>query len=156
MKNIESTYNRWLDGNLDEAARRKFEATLDDETLTSSAAWPEVRQLLKESADEITLPHPDFLNEQIRREIERDNVGASATVPLSRLLWAGAFCAAAAVAFTLLFLPVDRSGHAGATVFLAETPAPGISASTFRTPEDRGVVIWLEGMPYIPDGDRVQ
>ena len=156
MKNIESTYNRWLDGNLDEAARRKFEATLDDETLTSSAAWPEVRQLLKESADEITLPHPDFLNEQIRREIERENTRASAAVPLPRLIWAGAFCVATAIVLTMLFLPIDRSGNAGATVFLAETSAPGASASTFRTPGDRGAVIWLEGISYIPDGERVQ
>ena len=156
MKNIESTYNQWLDGSLSEAERQKFEGTLDEETLASAKAWPGVRKLLKESAGQITLPHPDFLNEQIRREIERENTRASAAVPLPRLIWAGAFCVATAIVLTMLFLPIDRSGNAGATVFLAETSAPGASASTFRTPGDRGAVIWLEGISYIPDGERVQ
>ena len=156
MKNIESTYNQWLDGSLDEADRQQFESTLDKETLASAKAWPQVRQLLKESAEQITLPHPDFLNEQILREIERGNTRASAAVPLPRLIWAGAFCVAAAVVLTMLFLPLDKSGNGGATVFLAETSAPGASASIFRTPGDRGAVIWLEGISYIPDGERVQ
>ncbi len=156
MKNIESKYNRWLDGSLDEAERKTFEATLDEETLASAKAWPQVKQLLKESAGQINLPHPDYLNEQIRREIERDTTRASAALPLPWLVWAGASCVAAAVLLTLLFLPIDRSGNAGATVFLAETSAPGASASTFRTPGDRGAVIWLEGISYIPDGERVQ
>lgn len=156
MKNIESLYNRWLDGSLDEAERQKFEATLDEETLASAKAWPQVRQLLKESAEQITLPHPDFLNEQIQREIERENPRPSAAVPLPRLVWAGAFCVATAIVLTMLFLPLDRSGKAGATVFLAETSAPGASASTFRTPGDRGAVIWLEGISFIPDEEQVQ
>jgi len=156
MKNIESTYNRWLDGSLDQAERKTFEATLDDETLASAKSWPQVRRLLKESAGRITLPHPDFLNEQIRREIERDNTRASAAFPLPRLVWAGAFCVATAIVLTLLFLPTDRPGDTEATIFLAETSAPGASASTFRTPGDRGAVIWLEGISYIPDGERVQ
>lgn len=156
MKNIESTYNRWLDGSLGEAEREKFEATLDQDTLASANAWPQVRQLLKESAGQISLPHPDFLNEQIRREIERDHARASAALPLPRLIWAGAFCVATAIVLTLLFLPQDRPGDTGAMILLAETSAPGASASTFRAPGDRGAVIWLEGISYIPDGERVQ
>lgn len=152
MKNFESTFNRWLDGSLNEAERREFEAGLDEETLRAAESWPGIRALLKESTGQISLPHPDFLNEQVRRAIaERPPRPA---FPLSRLLWAGSFCVAAAMALTLFFLPFQN--HGSTVVFVAETSAPGTSVSTFRTPGERGAVIWLDGVSYIPDGERVQ
>ena len=154
MKNFESTFNRWLDGELDEAERREFESGLDEETLCAAKAWPATRGLLKESARQISLPHPDFLNEQIRREIERKPAPDAAWFPLRRLLLAGACCLAAAVVLTAFFLPVQN--HAETVVFMAETVSPDASASTFQIPGARGVVIWMEGMPYIPDEERVQ
>ncbi|MFA7235145.1 MAG: hypothetical protein WC076_13655 [Terrimicrobiaceae bacterium] len=158
MKNFESTFNRWLDGSLGEAQQREFEAGLDEETLRAAKAWPGMRALLKESAGQITLPHPDFLNEQIRRRIEEKQTTPASPVvfPLRRLLWAGAFCVASAVVFTAIFLPLKNPGNTSTIVFIAETASPGASASAFQTPGDRGAVIWLEGMPYIPDEERVQ
>jgi len=154
VKNSESTFNRWLDGELDEAKAREFVAGLDEETLRAAKAWPAMRELLKESASRISLPHPDFLNEQIRREIERKPAPAAVVFPLRHLLLAGACCVAAALALTAFFLPVQN--HAETVVFMAETASPGSSASAFQTPGARGAVIWLEGMPYIPDEERVQ
>jgi len=154
MKNFESTFNRWLDGTLDETRCRAFEASLDEETLRAAKAWPATRALLKEAAREICLPHPDFLNEQIRREIVRKPVPSTAVFPLCRLLWAGACCVAVAVVLTVFFLPIQN--HAETVVFMAETSSPDTSASAFQTPGARGAVIWLEGMPYIPDEERVQ
>ena len=154
MKNFESTFNRWLDGELDEAKTREFEAGLDEETLRAAKAWPAARALLKESARKISLPHPDFLNEQIRREIQRKPAPAPAWFPLRRLLLAGACCVAAAIGLAAFFLPVQN--HAETVVFMAETTSPDASASAFQTPGARGAVIWLEGMPYISDEERVQ
>ena len=154
MKNFESTFNRWVDGDLDEAERREFEAGLDAETRLAAKAWPATRALLKETARTISLPHPDFLNEQIRRELERKPAPAAAWFPLRRLLLAGACCVAAAVVLTAFFLPLQN--HAETVVFMAETSSPDTSASAFQTPGARGAVIWLEGMPYIPGEERVQ
>lgn len=154
MKNFESHFNHWLDGELDEAKRREFEAGLDEESLRATKAWPATRALLKEAAREISLPHPDFLNEQIRREIERKPTPDTAWFPLRRLLWAGACCVVAAVALTSLFLPPQN--RAETVVFMTETASPAASAAAFQTPGARGAVIWLEGMPYIPDEERVQ
>ncbi|MFA7343045.1 MAG: hypothetical protein WC003_01960 [Terrimicrobiaceae bacterium] len=154
MKNFESTFNRWLDGSLDEAERRKFEAGLDKETLRAAKTWPQTRALLKESSGRISLPHPDFLNEQIRRAIGKSPRRATAHFPLRRLLWAGAFCMATALLLTTFFLPPQN--RSGTVVFLAETASPGASASAFQTPGNKGAVIWLEGMPYIPGEERVQ
>lgn len=152
MKNFESTFNRWLDGSLNDEERREFEAGLDEETLRAAESWPGIRALLKESAGQISLPHPDFLNEQVRRAIEEKPTRPA--FPLSRLLWAGSFCVAVAVALTLCFLPVQN--HGSTVVFVAETSAPGASVSTFQTPGERGAVIWLDGVSYIPDGETIQ
>jgi anti-sigma factor RsiW len=152
MKDFESTFNRWLDGSLNEAERREFEASLDEEALHAAKSWPGIRTLLKESAAQIALPHPDFLNEQVRRAIEEKP--SLPAFPLSRLVWAGSFCVVAAVALTLCFLPIQN--HGSTVVFVAGTSVPGASASTFQPPGERGAVIWLDGMPYIPDGERVQ
>ena len=154
MKNFESTFNRWLDGKLDEAESRKFETGLDEETLRTAKAWPAMRALLKESARQISLPPPDFLNDQIRREIERKPASPTAIFPLRRLLWAGACCVATAIVLTEFFLPMQN--HAETVVFMAETSSPDTSASAFQTPGARGAVIWLEGMPYIPGEEQVQ
>jgi len=99
-------------------------------------------------------PHPDFLNGQIRREIERKPAPAAAGFPLRRLLLAGACCVAAAVVLTAFFLPAQN--HAETAVIMAETASPDASASAFQTPGARGAVIWMEGMPYIPDEEKVQ
>jgi hypothetical protein len=50
MKDFESHFNRWLDGTLDDSARREFEAGLDEETLRDAQSWPSIRAHLKESA----------------------------------------------------------------------------------------------------------
>ena len=152
MKNFESNFNRWLDGTLDEAACREFEAGLDQETLRAAKSWPGIRALLKESTGQISLPHPDFLNEQVRRAIEKKP--ARPTIRLGPLLWAGSFCVAVAVALTLFFLPLHN--HGNTVVFVAGISAPGTSASAFQTPGERGAVIWLDDAPYIPDWERVQ
>ena len=157
MKNFESTFNRWLDGSLDEAERREFEAGLDEETLRAGKSWPGMRALLKESAGQISLPHPDFLNEQVRREIESSRAASRAPlIPLRRLLWAGAFCVALALSLSAAFLPLQNHGNTSNIVFLAETASPDASVSAFRTPGDRGTVIWLEGTPYISGEEKVQ
>ena len=156
MKNFESDYNRWLDGSLNDAERREFEAGLDVETLRAGRDWPGIRDLLKASAREITLPHPDFFNEQVRREIEKESLHTQspALLPLRRLFWAGVCCVLTAVVLTLCFLPPQN--RPGTIVSLAETASPEASASAFQTPGGLGAVIWLEGVRYIPDGESVQ
>ena len=139
---------------MNEAERREFEAGLDAETLLAGRDWPGIRDLLKASSREITLPHPDFLNEQVRREIEKESLPARALLPLRRLFWAGVCCVLTAVVLTLCFLPPQS--RPGTIVSLAETASPEASASAFQTPGGQGAVIWLEGVRYIPDGESVQ
>jgi len=159
MKNFESTFNRWLDGSLDEKTRRKFEATLDEETLRTAKNWPATRKLLQDSARQISLPHPDFLNEQIRRAIASPGTPEPSPgflFPLCRLLWAGAVCVGISAILSFLFFPGGFRATTSTVVVFAETPSPGLSTSVFQPGDSRGVVIWTDGMPFIPDGERVQ
>lgn len=158
MKNFESTFNRWLDGSLDETERRKFESTLDDETLRAARSWPGVKSLLKDSAKQIALPYPDFLNEQIHREIQQhEKTGFSLPLfPLRRLILAGALCVGMAAALAAFFFPPEHGTDSSTLVVSAEPATSGTSVSTFQAPSELGAVIWLEGMPFIPDGEQVQ
>jgi len=156
MKNFESTFNRWLDGSLDEAERRDFEAKLDEETLRSAEHWPRMKSLIRESARRITLPHPDFLNEQIRRVIAENPSRPAPAFSIRRLVWAGTFCVFMAAALSVLFLRLPPRTESATIVLNVETAAAGLSASTLPAENGRGAVIWLEGMPYIPSGEQVR
>lgn len=154
MKNFESRFNRWLDGSLDESERLAFEATLDEETLLSAKLWPSIRSTLRQSASGIPVPHPDFLNAQVLRDIARE------TPPpprdgLARLVWSGAFCLLAAAVLTALFLP-RITADISTTVVSASPASPSVSASAFLAPGGRSTVIWLDGVEYIPGAERVQ
>lgn len=154
MKNFESRFNRWLDGSLDEDERLAFEATLDDETLRAAKMWPTLRSTLRQSASEIPLPHPDFLNSQILREIARE-IPPRPRAGLARLAWAGAFCVLTAAVLTAIFLPRDIR-DISTTVVSAAPAKPSVSASSFQTPGGKSSVIWLDGVDYIPADERVQ
>lgn len=155
MTNFESRFNRWLDGSLDEDERLAFEATLDEETLRAAKLWPALRSTLRQSASEIPLPHPDFLNSQILREIERDYREKPSSAMLARLVWAGACCMLAAAVLTAIFLPRDTR-DSSTTVVSASPANPSVSASAFQVPGGKSSVIWLNGIDHIPANERVQ
>ncbi|MFZ4775799.1 MAG: hypothetical protein ACOYM3_10565 [Terrimicrobiaceae bacterium] len=158
MKNFETTFNRWLDGSLDDAERQDFEASLDAETLRSAKHWPRMKSLLQESARQINLPHPEFLNEQIRRAIEAPfpRQVAAPAFSIRRLVWAGVFCVGMAAALSVAFLQMPPRTENATVVVCLETAAAGISASAFQTGDSRAAVIWLEGLPFIPGEDQVR
>lgn len=154
MKNFESRFNLWLDGSLDEDERLAFEATLDEETLRAAKIWPALRSALRQSASEIPVPHPDFLNAQILRDIARE-ASPRPRAGLSRLVWAGAFCVLAAAALTAFFLPRGIR-DISTTVVSAWSASPSVSASAFQAPGGKASVIWLDGVDYIPANERVR
>jgi len=154
MTNFESRFNRWLDGSLNEDERLAFEATLDEETLRTAKMWPTLQSTLRQSASEIPLPHPDFLNSQILREIRREGTPPP-RAGLARLAWAGAFCVLAAALLTAIFLPRDTR-DSSTTVVSASPANPSVSASAFQAAGGKSSVIWLDGVDHIPANERVQ
>jgi hypothetical protein len=123
--------------------------------------WARTKSLLREHLTAPPLEHPDFVNSRVLEEIER--LGKSsrpALLPLRWLAWAGAAAIFCAGLLTILLLPRENGGRSDAEfisqVVSARAEMPQLSVSEFRIPEERGVVIWIEGADYIPAESTVK
>ena len=125
------------------------------------ADWQKTRVLLREHLTAPGLEHPDFVNSRVLEEIEREKKPRTSTlISLRGLAWSGIAAIVLAVLLTLVVLPhqVERrsEGEFISQVVLARAEMPQLSVSEFRAPDERGVVIWLEGVDYIPAEDSVR
>jgi len=126
--------------------------------------WEKTRKLLREHLTVPALEHPDFINsrvlEAIRRDLPEKSRPPKSLFSLVRLAWAGAAMLVAAAAVSMLFLPQDAGlrseGEFISQVVDARAAMPQLSVTSFRVPDDRGVVLWIEGSDYIPANQPVQ
>ena len=74
--------------------------------------------------------------------------------PLRWLAWSGGFLLLLATGLTVLILPRQAGWRSDADfsskVISARAELPKLSVSEFQAPDQRGVVIWIEGADYIP------
>lgn len=127
--------------------------------------WNPTRQLLREHLVVPPPDHPDFINSQVLAAIRREkawslSAPASPTWSLGRLLWPGFATLAAAILLSVFLLPRDFAGR-GSEAFISEVIAaqamdPKTSVTSFQVPDEGGVVLWIEGVDYIPATHRVQ
>jgi hypothetical protein len=75
-------------------------------------------------------------------------------LPLRWLAWSGAFSLLLATGLTALVLPRQADwrsdGDFSSQVISARAELPKLWVSEFQAPDQRGVVIWIEGADYIP------
>lgn len=124
--------------------------------------WPKTRALLREHLTVPPLRHPDFINSRVMEAIEREERTAVARPGFS-LRWlfsAGALVLLMAGLLTAVLMPREF-GLRGTEEFIsqvidARAGTPGLSVSQFRAPDERGVVLWLDGTTYIPAGEAVR
>jgi hypothetical protein len=107
------------------------------------------------------LKHPDFVNNQVLEEIERQRERPGAAMfPLRGLAWSGVFALLIAGLLATMVLPGqwDRPNSTEfiSQVVTARAEVPQLSVSEFRAPDSRGIVIWIEGFDYIPAEDPVR
>ena len=123
--------------------------------------WTATRSLLRKHLTAPRLEHPDVVNQRVLQELERlgERPRASA-FPLRWLAWSGATAILCAGLLTLLFLPRDAGRRSDkdfiSQVLSARAEMPQLSVSEFSVPEERGVVIWIEGADYIPAESSVR
>lgn len=127
--------------------------------------WNPTRELLREHLVVPPLDHPDFINSQVLATIRHEQAQA-ATGPtrpiwsLGRLLWPGFAALAAAILFSVFLLPRDfgarESGAFISQVIEVEARNPQTSVTYFQVPDEGGVVLWIDGVDYIPATHRVQ
>ncbi len=128
----------------------------------NEAQWDKTRALLKAHLAVPPLQHPDFINIQVLKSIRHEGKprAAVALFPLRWLAWSGAGALAAAVVLTLIFLPHHfrprSEGEFISQVIEARAEMPQLSLSSFHTPDERGVVLWIEGSEFIPASEVVR
>lgn len=123
--------------------------------------WVKTKSLLREHLTAPRLEHPDFVNNCVLEEIERQKKRPRpAMVSLHRLAWSGVGALLLAGTLTIIVLPQQPGRRSDAEfmsqVVTARAELPQLSVSEFRAPDKRGVVIWIEGVDYIPAEDSVR
>ncbi len=118
--------------------------------------WPKMRSLLKENLVVPPLQNPDFINARVMEAIERSEREPE-RAPLFSLRWlsfSGASLLAIALLISVFYLPsqfAPRSeGEFISQVIDARAGLPKLSVTQFQAPGERGVVLWLDGVDYIP------
>jgi hypothetical protein len=125
------------------------------------AHWATTKSLLREHLTAPQLEHPDFINSRVLEEIERQKQHHNPPgVPLRGLAWSGVLALLIAAVLTLFVLP-HQAGRRSEAEFIsqvvtARAEMPQLSVSEFRTPDKRGVVIWIAGADYIPAENSVR
>ncbi len=124
--------------------------------------WAKTKSLLREHLQAPRLEHPDFVNSRVLQEIERlkRTSRPAASFSLRWLAWTGVAAILCAGLMTMLFLP-NETGRRSDTEFISQVVTvraeiPQLSVSEFRVPNERGVVIWIEGADYIPAENAVR
>jgi hypothetical protein len=123
--------------------------------------WARTKGLLRKGLTAPQLEHPDFVNSRVLEEIGRVAMPKRPVLlPLRWLVWSGIAAIFCAALLTMLFLP-RGTGRRSDSEFIsqvvsARAETPQLSVSEFRIPNERGVVIWIEGADYIPAENSVR
>lgn len=166
MSNFEERYTAWLDGALDDAERKKFEAELPDReaALADAAQWRRLGGLMRETLAPAPMPHADFLNSQVLAAIRRETpivpTPGRSWFPIGRLAWTGVFLAAVAAVLSWLWAPRD-GGMPDEARFIsqvveARSADPKLGAYAFAAPGGKGAVLWVNDAGFIPANERLK
>ncbi len=151
-------FTLWLDGKLDADSAAEFEA--DPQALAARDEWKALRGLLVAELQPAPMPSPDFVNARVLEQIERDARPVRKSPQVQRLAFAGIFSLASAAVISLIFLP-DSFRRPDDSEFISQVISassgnPIASVSSFRIPDEPGVVIWVEGTKFIPPEESMR
>jgi anti-sigma factor RsiW len=167
MKTFEEKWTAWVDGELNDAERAEFEASLDDRAAAEveKNQARKLRALLKEQLAPRAMGNEEFFHHQLRDRIAAE---MKEPAPLSaagvreswwtirRLLWTGATSLAVFAILTFFVMreqpAPDQSQYL--TQILNARVDPGVNpyatVSIFQTKEDRVTVLWVDGLKSLP------
>ena len=159
MKKFEEKWTAWVDGELDEAERAEFEASLDDRTSAEAERQQALKlgALLKEQLQPRAMGNEEFFNYQLRERILAESGLAPRRAreswwTIRRLLWSGATSLAifAVCAFFLMREKPAQDQSQYLTQILNARVDPNVSpdatVSIFQTKKDRVTVLWIDGL----------
>jgi anti-sigma factor RsiW len=167
MKTFEEKWTAWVDGELNDAERAEFEASLDDRAAAEveKNQARKLRALLKEQLPPRAMGNEEFFHHQLRDRIAAE-MKEPALLPaagvreswwtIRRLLWTGATSLAVFAILTFFVMreqpAPDQSQYL--TQILNARVDPGVNpyatVSIFQTKEDRVTVLWVDGLKSLP------
>jgi hypothetical protein len=168
MKTFEEKWTAWVDGELSEADRAEFEASLDDRAAAEleKGQAQKLGALLKEQLQPRAMGNEEFFHHQLRErmmaETEQTHSPAAgvATVKswwtIRRLLWTGATSLAAFAICTFFVMrqqpEPDHSQYLTQILNARVDPTlnPHATVSIFQTKQDRVTVLWVDGLKSLP------
>jgi hypothetical protein len=163
MKKFEEKWTAWVDGELDEAERAEFEASLDDRASAEAEKQQALKlgALLKEQLQPRAMGNEEFFNYQLRERILAESGLAPRRAreswwTIRRLLWSGATSLAifAVCAFFLMREKPAQDQSQYLTQILNARVDPNVSpdatVSIFQTKQDRVTVLWVDGLKSLP------
>ncbi len=124
--------------------------------------WQKTRDLLRKHLSVPPLQNPDFINSRVMAEIDRiDRLPVVAPrFSLRWLFWSGATALLAAGLLTGVLMPREfglrNKEEFISQVVSARAETPQLSVSQFQAPGERGVVLWVDGVDFIPAEETVR
>ena len=117
--------------------------------------WTGKKSVLRDHSGSPRLHNDDLVNSRVFEEFEQQPPRATREMlPLRWLAWSGAFSLLLATGLTALVLPRQAEWRGDADfssqVISARAELSKLWVSEFQAPDQRGVVIWIEGADYIP------
>ena len=166
MRTFEEKWTAWIDGQLSEAERAEFEASLQDR----AAAAAEKEQahklgaLLKAELRPRPMQNEDFFQHQLRQRIAAETWPAGPAKPrlretwwtIPRLVWMGVTSLAIFAVCTFFVMreepAPDQSQYLTQILNAKVDPNvnPHATVSIFQTKEDHVTVLWVDGLKSLP------
>ena len=163
MKKFEEKWTAWVDGELNEAEKAEFEASLDDRVAAEAERQQTLKlgAFLKEQLQPQPMGNEEFFNYQLRERIAAESGRSPRQTreswwTIRRLLWTGA-TSLAIFAICAFFLirekpPQDQSQYLTQILNARVDPklSPDATVSIFQTKQDRVTVLWVDGLKSLP------
>jgi anti-sigma factor RsiW len=167
MKTFEEKWTAWVDGELSDAERAGFEASLDDPVAAEAEKnrTHKLGALLREQLQPRAMGNEEFFHHQLRGRIAAEmKEPAPRLAPargaswwtIRRLLWTGA--SSLAVFALCTFFVMREKPAASQSQYLTQilnarvdpNVSPYATVSIFQTKQDRVTVLWVDGLKSLP------
>jgi len=169
MKTFEEKWTAWIDGELSEAERVEFEASLEDRLAAETEKMQALKlgALLKEQLQPVTMSNPEFFHHQLLTQIQSETPKSSPEAgpieqireswwTIRRLLWTGATSLAIFVICVIVVIreqpEPDQSQYLTQILNSKVDPTvnPHATVSIFQTKQDQVTVLWVDGLKSLP------
>jgi hypothetical protein len=167
MKAFEEKWTAWIDGELSDAERAEFEASLEDRA-AAEAEKDQAHKLgafLKEQLQPRAMGNEEFFHHQLRERMAAETNEPVQSRPsqmreswwtIRRLLWTGATSLALFAICT--FFVMREQSEPEPSQYLTQilnarvdsNVSPNATVSIFQTKQDRVTVLWVDGLKSLP------